>query len=137
MPEYVTGLRQAVRELEQLGVDLDDIKDAFADIANLGAAEVEKLANRRSGRLVASVRGNRAKGKAVVTVGRASVPYAGAVNYGWGRLHSNFKTGKHATGIRGDYAGSHFMQRADERIGPRAVDLLEVGIANAIRKRGF
>lgn len=122
MAEYVTGLRETVRELEALGVDLDDIKDAFAEIATYGAAEAGRLAPHRSGRLGSSVRGNRAKGKAVITAGRASVRYAGPINYGWPRRN-----------IR----AARFMQRADEYVGPRAVALLEAGIDKAIRKRGF
>lgn len=137
MPTYVTGLRETVRGLERLGVDLDDLKDAFADIARQGAEEAARQAPHRSGKLAASVRGNRAKGKAVVTAGRASVKYAGPINYGWGRAHSNYKHGKYATGIRGAYRGNPFMQRADEVIGPRAVVLLEQGIQKAIDKRGF
>ena len=122
MPEYVTGLREAVRDLERLGVDLDDIKDAFAEIATYGAEVAARFAPHRSGRLGSSVRGNRAKGKAVVTAGRASVKYAGPINYGWRKRN-----------IR----PARFMQRADEKVGPRAVELLERGIDKAIAKRGF
>lgn len=122
MPEYVTGLREAVRDLEKLGVDLDDLKDAFAAIASQGAEEAARFVRSRSGRLAASVRGNRAKGRAVITAGRATVRYAGPVNYGWKRRH-----------IR----GQGFLQKADAVIGPEAVTLLERGIGKAIEKRGF
>lgn len=119
---YVEGLRQTVKELQGLGVDLEDIKDSMARIAEAATDVAQANAPSRSGALRASIRGNRAKGKAVVTAGRARVPYAGAINYGWPRR-----------GIRGD----HFMQAADEAIGPKAVAMLEDGINELIEKRGL
>lgn len=137
MPVIVSGLREKVRQLEALGVDVEDLKDGFAAIAAEGANLASRLVKRDTGKLAGSIRGNRAKGKAVVTAGRASVPYAGGINYGWGRLHSNFKHGRHATGIRGAYRGSGFMQRADAALEDRAAALLEEGLNNAVTKRGL
>lgn len=122
MATYVEGLREAVRDLQALGVDLEDIKDAFAEIAAQGARIAADLAPHRSGKLAASIRGNRAKGKAIITAGRATVPYAGPVNYGWARR-----------GIKAD----RFLQKADERIAPKAVDSLIKAIDDLITTRGF
>jgi hypothetical protein len=119
MPVVVEGLREKVRALEALGVEVDDLKDAFAGIAAEGAALASRLAPRRSGRLAGSIRGNRAKGKAVVTAGRATVPYAGPINYGWRRRH-----------IGDDL----FMQRADAQLEERAVALLEENLNTAVTK---
>lgn len=118
----VTGLREVVRDLKGLGLDVDDLKGAFGRIAAEGARAVERHIPRRSGRLAASVRGNRAQSKAVVTVGRAAVPYAGPINYGWP-----------SRGI----APALFMQKADEEMRPKAVQLLEDEINHAIQKRGL
>lgn len=122
MPIAVEGLRTAVRDLEALGVDLDDLKDVFAGIAAEGAELASRYAPSRSGKLRASVRGNRAKSKAVVTAGRASVAYAGPINYGWRKR-----------GIE----PSRFMQRADADLERRAVAMLEEGIDRAITRHGF
>jgi hypothetical protein len=122
MPIAVEGLRTAVRDLEALGVDLDDLKDVFAGIASDGADLATRYAPSRSGKLRASVRGNRAKSKAVVTAGRASVAYAGPINYGWRKR-----------GIE----PSRFMQRADADLERRAVAMLEEGIDRAITRHGF
>lgn len=118
----VEGLRQVVRDLQALGVDLEDIKDSMAAIAKAATDVAVSAAPSRSGALRASIRGNRAKGKAVVTAGRARVPYAGAINYGWP-----------ARGIR----GVGFMQQADTVIGPKAVEMLEQGINDLIEQRGL
>jgi hypothetical protein len=118
----VEGLREAVRDLERLGVEVDDLKAAFAAIAAEGARIAARLAPSRSGRLAGSVRGNRAKGKAVVTAGRATVPYAAPINYGWRRRS-----------IR----PALFMQRADTELEPRAIGLLEDNLNSIIHDRGF
>jgi hypothetical protein len=122
VPVAVEGLREKIRALEALGVDVDDLKDAFAAIAAEGATLASRLAPRTSGRLAGSIRGNRAKGKAVVTAGRATVPYAGAVNYGWRR--------------RGITA-SAFMQKADAQLEDRAAALLEENLNTAIQRRAL
>lgn len=116
----IVGLNRQIRSLQQLGVDVDDIKDAFADVAAVGARTIRHLAPRRRGRLAADVRGNRAKNKAVVTAGRVRVPYAGPINYGWPKR-----------GIR----ASHFMQRGDRRLEPYAYRRLTTSIDNLTRKR--
>jgi hypothetical protein len=118
----VTGLTAVVRDLIALGVEVDDLKDAFANIAREGAAAAAAHAPRRSGALAGDIRGNRAKSKAVITAGRVSVPYAGPINYGWA-----------AHGIQ----ASGFMQKADAEIQPYALQQLEADINAAIRRRGL
>lgn len=113
----VEGLREAVRDLQKWGAEVDDLKDAFADISTRGARLASSFAPVKSGALQASVRGNRAKSKAVITSGRARTPYAGPINYGWPDRN---------------IAGSFFMQRADEQMRPIALDLLEKNIDRII-----
>lgn len=118
----VEGLNKVVRDLQKLGVEIDDLKGTFADIAEEGARLAGRFAPHRSGALKRTVRGNRAKNKAVVIAGRAKVKYAGAINYGWP-----------SRGI----TPSLFMQRADQALQPRAVQMLETGLSQAIRKAGL
>jgi hypothetical protein len=118
----VTGLNQVVAGLLAMGVEVDDLKNAFAAIAAEGARVASAYAPVRSGRLAGDVRGNRAKSKAVVTAGRVSVPYAGPINYGWA-----------ARGIE----PSGFMQKADQAMGRNALRRLEDEINAQIRKRGL
>lgn len=118
----VEGLSRVVRELKALGLDVEDLKDAFATIAVEATNAVLKHTPRKSGRLAGSVRGNRAQGKAVVRAGRASVPYAGPINYGWPER-----------GI----APALFMQEGDKEMQPIAVQRLEEEINRKIRQRGL
>lgn len=118
----VTGLNSTVRALEKLGLDVDDLKAAFGPIAAEAADIAAGYAPRRTGALAASIRGNRSKNKAVVAAGRARVPYAGPINYGWKKRGIN---------------PSGFMQKADEEMQPKALDMLEDAIGSAIRRRGL
>lgn len=116
----VEGLNAAVRDLQRFGLEVEDLKAAFSKVAAEGARVAARHAPRRSGRLAGDVRGNRAKSKAVVTAGRAAVPYAGPINYGW-----------RARNI----AASGFMQKADEEMQPYAIARLEEEINRQIKKR--
>lgn len=118
----VEGLSRLVRDLQEMGVALEDIKEAFARIASVGASTASSFAPVKSGKLAGTIRGNKAKNKAVITAGRARVPYAGAINYGWP-----------SRGIR----ASGFMQKADERLKPLAPQMLEDEIRRLISERGL
>lgn len=118
----VEGLNKTLTALQRLGVEVADLKDAMGDIASEGARLASGFAPVRSGHLRNTVRGNKAKAKAVVVAGRARVPYAGAINYGWPKR-----------GIK----PSLFMQRADAALAPRAVKMLEAGLDEAIKKVGM
>jgi hypothetical protein len=116
----IEGLNQKIKALQELGVELDDIKEVFAEIAKDGAELASSFAPVKSGALSGTARGNRAKNKAVVTVGRARVPYAGAINYGWPARN---------------IAPALFLQKADEEMADRAPKMLEDGIARLIAER--
>lgn len=79
----VTGLREAVRGLEKLGVDVADLKDVMQRVGGVVRDEAATLAPRRSGKLADSIRASRTKGKAIIRAGGRAVPYAGVINYGW------------------------------------------------------
>lgn len=122
------GLNSLTRELIALGVDVEDLKDAFSDLADTGARIAARHAPVGSGRdphpgqLRADIRGNRARNKAVVTAGRSRIPYAGAINFGW-RAHN--------------ITGVGYMQAVDEELGPIAPRMLEQSIGDLIRKRNL
>lgn len=122
MPARVEGLNKFTRALTQVGVEIDDLKDVMGGIAALGARFASGFAPKRSGRLAGTIRGNRAKSKAVVTAGRARVPYAGPINYGWKARN---------------IAPARFMQRADAQVAPRAVQMLEDGVNDVIKREGL
>lgn len=118
----VTGLRETVRGLEKTGVAVADLKQAFGAIAAAGARFARGFAPSRSGRLEGTIRGNKAKNKAVITAGRASVPYAGPANYGWPARN---------------ITANPFMQKADEAMEPVALDQLQDEIQDIIRRNGL
>ena len=117
----ITGLNKTVRHLRELGVEVDDLKDVFQAIAIEAAAVIRPGVPVRSGRMLGTLRPNRAQNRAVVTMGRASVPYAPVINYGWPRRH---------------IIGQRFMQRAD-RYRDRWVSMVEQGIDDAIKRKGL
>lgn len=118
----VDGLNKTLTALQRFGVEAQDLKDVMAGISAEGARLASSFAPTRTGRLAASVRGNKAKAKAIVIAGRARVPYAGAINYGWPKR-----------GIR----PALFMQKADAQLAPRAVEMLEKGLDEVIGKVGL
>lgn len=79
----VSGLSRLRRDLRKAGDDMGDLKEANARAASIVAAEAARRAPRKTGRLASSVRGNRAASRASVSAGRAAVPYAGPIHYGW------------------------------------------------------
>lgn len=79
----VTGLRETIRTLEQLGVQVADLKEAMTRIGTLVGREAYTLARKKSGRMAGSIRPGRAKSKAIIRAGRAGLPYVGVQHYGW------------------------------------------------------
>ena len=124
--EFVTtridGLNAVVRDLLAMGLEVEDMKGAFSEIARMGAKVAAGHAPKRSGRLARDVRGNRARNKAVIAAGRSSLPYAGPINYGWAKQNIQ---------------PSGFMQKADKEMQPYALRRLELAINTSVRKRGL
>lgn len=118
----VEGLNALIRQLEQVGGDVEDVKDVMASIADKGARLAAGFAPKRTGALAATIRGNRAKSRAVVTAGRGRDSYAGVVNFGWPKRN---------------IPANGFMQRADNALQPIALRDLDRGLERAIRRRGL
>lgn len=118
----VEGLSAVTRALLELGLEVDDLKDAFSNISREGAQLVARYAPHKTGALAGNVRGNRARSSAHVAAGGASVPYAGPINYGWARHN---------------ITASGFMQKADKEWQPYSLRRLEQEINAQITRRGL
>lgn len=79
----VDGLRRLRSDLRKMEAGTQDLKAANAAVAALVATASAGRAPHRTGRLASSGRGNNAVGRATVTFGGASVPYAGPIHWGW------------------------------------------------------
>lgn len=119
---YIQGLREVTRAMERAGVDVEELKDVMGGIAAEGARVMEGFAPRRSGALKASIRGNRAKGKAVVTMGKARVPYAAPIQWGW--KARNIKPAR-------------IVERTDDVMEDRVVQRLEEGWAEIAERHSL
>jgi hypothetical protein len=106
----VTGVREAARDLERLGVRVEDLRAAFGRISSEALPVYRGFTPVRTGRLRGDYRPARTKNRAVLYVGRTSVPYAGPINYGWAARNIE---------------PANFVARGDEVMGPRAVDAIE------------
>lgn len=65
------------------GVELAELKAVHSEVAALVAQRAKVRTPRRSGRLASTVRGNKAAARATVSAGRAAVPYANPIHWGW------------------------------------------------------
>jgi hypothetical protein len=115
----VEGLNQIVRGLQSMGVEVEDLRDAFGRIAEEVKPDYVAATPRKTGRLAGDYRASKTKGKANLYVGRASIPYAGPINYGWPARN---------------IAASNFVARGDETAAPKASASLEEEISALIQK---
>lgn len=122
MGVHIQGLREITRAFEKAGVEVDDLKDVMGAIATEASQTMTPLLPHRTGALQATARPNRAKGKAIVTVGTARVAYAAPIIYGWPKRN-----------IRPSYA----IERTDAVMETRAPELLAEGWNRIAEKNGL
>lgn len=80
----VEGARQLRSQLRKAGDDLSDLKQAHTDVAAIaGRAAVGRSPRRADGKLASTVRWSGTKTAGIIRAGRASVPYAGPIHWGW------------------------------------------------------
>ena len=79
----VEGGRQLRATLRAAGSDLSDLKAAHREAAAIAANTSAALAPFRTGRLKASVRSSGTLSAGIVRAGRAAVPYAPVIHWGW------------------------------------------------------
>lgn len=113
----VEGLSSVVRNLQRMGVEVEDLRDAFARIAEEVKPDYQSVTPVKSGALRADYRTSKTKGKANLYVGRASIPYAGPINYGWPARN---------------IAPRNFVARGDEIAAPKASRSLEEEISRLV-----
>jgi phage gpG-like protein len=80
---HLKGLREAVRSIEELGVEVQDLKAAFKKAGDLIAGVAKGRAPKKSGALAATIKPSNTKNKSVIRAGSAKVVYAGVIHYGW------------------------------------------------------
>jgi HK97 gp10 family phage protein len=81
----VVGLNNAIRALKDLGVPAKEIAQAGTDAGNIIAKEARSLVPVRTGNLKDTIRVSKAQTKVVVRAGKAKVPYANPIHWGWFR----------------------------------------------------
>lgn len=79
----IEGDRELRRALRNLEGGTDDLKAVHADGAEMVAERARQLVPKRSGLLGSSIRSTGQAATGVVRAGRASVPYAGPIHFGW------------------------------------------------------
>ena len=118
----VDGLRDTTRAFEKAGVEVDDLKDVLGSIANeaadrmRGFVPVGSRLQRGRAHVRDTIRPNRAKGAAVVTIGGAKAP--------------------HAHVLRATHP-SKFVERTDAAMTDRAVDMLTEGWNEIAKRNGL
>ena len=81
----VQGLRELVRALKAAGEDVTELKALNGKAAAIVQDAAAPRTPRRSGKLAASVRTGASNRGGRVMAGKASVPYAGPIHWGWAR----------------------------------------------------
>jgi HK97 gp10 family phage protein len=79
----VEGLRETIKSLQALGAEKSEIVDANLQAAQSLVDAARPMVPVRSGKLAASLRPSKTVNYAQVAVGKAKVPYAGAIHWGW------------------------------------------------------
>jgi HK97 gp10 family phage protein len=116
----ITGTAEVADALQRLGERVDAPTDALDEIARQGAAQLRAAAPRRTGRLARSITGRRIGGRAVITAGNGSAPYAPFPAYG-----------------TRDMAADPFLKRTDVRLTRDAGDRIEHDLDQTIRRTGL
>lgn len=118
----IEGLSKLTKELKDVGVDMDDLDQAFSQIAREAAEEMRKHVPRRSGNLAATIKPGRSKNRAVVSVGSKRAPYAAPINYGWPKRNIQ---------------PAGFIEATDEAMQDRAVSTIEAAIKKLLAQKGL
>lgn len=79
----VVGLARLARTMKRAGAEITELKDLNRQAAEAVAPTARSSAPVVAGRLVSTVRVGATQRAGIVRAGRASVPYAGPIHYGW------------------------------------------------------
>lgn len=79
----VDGLKELRKTLKAAGDDLSDLKAANAEAAQIAADGGRSRVPTLNGLLASSIRSTGTKTAGIVRAGKASVPYAAPIHWGW------------------------------------------------------
>lgn len=77
------GLAEAQRDMRKYGASLDDMRDLYQRVGDIGAEGGRRQAPVRTGRAKASTRGEGRPGFAIVKAGGPALPWVPPVHFGW------------------------------------------------------
>lgn len=120
---HVQGVRELRKALRQAGDDMQDLKDANRQAAQIVVARARSLAPSRTGALRASIRAAGTKTAAIVRMGSKRIPYANAVH--WGRVWWPNKPQKHHVAVIDE---NPFVSKAAQQTESTWVPLYETAI---------
>lgn len=115
----LVGGRALRKQLKAAGIDLQDLRDANRAAAKIAEDTAAALAPVRSGNLVHSLRSTGTKTAGIVRAGRATVPYAKPIHWGWA-----------ARGIR----PNPFVSKGAQASEPRWLPLFEAALDDALKQ---
>ncbi len=121
----ITGLREAVRNLERYGVDILDLKAAMSAAGQLVATEATTRVTKVTGNTASTIRPSKTKNKAVVRAGGNRAPGTGPLNYG-----RNFPNGTRQVGTR-------FLNDAADAKREEVLAAIEKDLETLARKAGL
>ena len=79
----VEGARELRKALKNVEDGTADLKSVHADAAHVVELRATQIVPRKTGRLAESIRSTGQARQGVVRAGKASVPYAGPIHFGW------------------------------------------------------
>lgn len=79
----VTGAKELRRALKRMDNDASDLRGVNLDAAKIVAGRARDIVPRLSGTLENSIRALASKSSGSVAAGKARIPYAGVIHFGW------------------------------------------------------
>jgi len=118
----VDGARELRKALKAVDGGLADLKSVHGAAAQIVEQRAGQLVPRRSGRLAGSLRSSGQAAGGIVRAGRATVPYAGVIHFGWPARN---------------ISPSPFLYNALDDRSRQVVDVYEKRVGELIRKNGL
>lgn len=79
----VEGLRETIKSLQSLGAEKAEFVEINLAVAETLMNKARPMVPVRTGNLANSMRASKTANYAQVAIGKAKVPYAGAIHWGW------------------------------------------------------